>query len=148
MYPRLQTRFILMLSVLVAVTAAGSSRAGYSSFDPQEPASRSAAEDTESRQAPPVIHAHEINGHSIELDGRLDDAVWQAAEPAGGFRCWEPDRGRPASEETVFKVVYDEEAVYLGVACLESDPQNISSTLSRRDSYSNTDLVSVYIDPY
>ncbi|MBD3334654.1 MAG: hypothetical protein GF355_03980 [Candidatus Eisenbacteria bacterium] len=148
MYPRLQTRFILMLSVLVAVTAAGAARAGYSSFDPQEPASRSAAEDKEARQAPPVIHAHEINGHSIELDGRLDDAVWQAAEPAGGFRCWEPDRGRAVSEQTVFKVLYDEEAVYLGVACLESDPGNISSTLSRRDSYSNTDIVSVYIDPY
>lgn len=89
-----------------------------------------------------------VNGDRIELDGRLDEAIWDRAVPASGFSVWDPDRGQPPSEETVFKVAYDEHAVYFGVACHEKDPAKITKTLARRDTSANSDLVSVYIDPY
>jgi hypothetical protein len=61
---------------------------------------------------------------------------------------WDPDRGADPSEETVFKVAYDSDAIYFAVACLEKDPANITSNLARRDRFSDSDLVSIYIDPY
>ncbi len=61
---------------------------------------------------------------------------------------WEPDRGKTPSEETVFKVALDDDAIYFAVACPEKDATKISKKLSRRDKFSNSDLVSVYIDPY
>ncbi len=84
----------------------------------------------------------------VQVDGRLDDEVWSGAPSATGFRVWEPDRGKSPSVQTVFKVAYDQDAVYFAVACLEDDPSKISSRLSRRDRFSDSDLVSVYIDPY
>ncbi len=101
----------------------------------------------EALEAPTVKAAH-LNGHAIELDGRLDDLGWSDARPMGGFKVWDPDRGAQASEETVFKVAYDEGAVYFGVACFEKDASQISSSLSRRDHFNNSDIISIYIDPY
>jgi len=96
----------------------------------------------------PSITACSINGEDFRLDGKLDDPLWQRAQAGAGFRVWDPDRGAPPSEETVFKVAYDSDAIYFAVACLEKDPGNIASNLARRDRFSNSDLVSIYIDPY
>lgn len=96
----------------------------------------------------PYVEAQEITEGSIVLDGKLDEPIWRNAPSAGGFQKWDPDRGGIPSEETVFKVAYDADAVYFAVACLENDPANISSNLARRDRFSNSDLVSIYIDPY
>ncbi len=97
----------------------------------------------------PAVKIHRVNGEGpIVLDGRLDDAAWTNAAPASGFTMWDPNRGEDPSEETVFKVAYDEDAIYFGVACHERDPKNITKTLSRRDSNAGSDIVSIYIDPY
>ncbi len=96
----------------------------------------------------PAIQALRLNGTPIEVDGKLDDAPWNDAEPGFGFRVWDPDRGKTPTEETVFKVAYDEDALYFGVACHERDPANVVKNLSRRDQISDSDLVSIYLDPY
>lgn len=85
---------------------------------------------------------------AIEVDGRLDDAAWRTAEPGANFQMHEPDRGANPTEQTIFKVAYDTDALYFAVACLESDPSKITAHLSRRDRFSDSDLVSIYVDPY
>lgn len=101
------------------------------------------------RAAAPTIRAHRLNGGGeIRVDGKLDDNAWKSIEPGQGFRVWDPDRGAAPTEETVFKVAYDDGAVYFGVACLEHDASKISANLARRDRDSKSDLVSIYIDPY
>ncbi len=101
------------------------------------------------RETPvPSIDALALGDASIRIDGKLDDEGWRDAAPGTGFTMWDPDRGALPSEETVFKVVYDEDAIYFGVACLEKDPSKITAKLSRRDRFSNSDIVSIYVDPY
>ncbi len=101
------------------------------------------------RAAAPTVRAHRLNGGGeIRVDGKLDDNAWKTIEPGQGFRVWDPDRGALPTEETVFKVAYDDGAVYFGVACLEHDASKISANLARRDRDSKSDLVSIYIDPY
>ncbi|HZI89565.1 MAG TPA: carbohydrate binding family 9 domain-containing protein, partial [Candidatus Polarisedimenticolia bacterium] len=97
----------------------------------------------------PSLQAYHLgDDEHIKLDGHLDDGAWDKAEAGSGFKKWEPDRGAMPTEETVFKVAYDESAIYFGVACLEKDPSKVTARLSRRDRFSNSDIVSVYIDPY
>ncbi len=97
----------------------------------------------------PVVQASRVNGdEAVLVDGRLDEDAWLRAEPACGFRVWDPDRGAPPSEETVFKVLYDDEAFYFGVACHVSEASCVSGRLCRRDRISESDVVSIYVDPY
>lgn len=97
--------------------------------------------------AQPRVRAARVENGAVRLDGRLDEAAWDRAPAAYGFRQFDPERGAPALVETVFKVLYDEEAVYFGLACWD-DPDRISSALGRRDDIRNSDIISLYIDPY
>ena len=99
-------------------------------------------------RVPAVAALRLQDGLEIELDGRLDDQAWDFAEVACGFHQYEPDRGDPASEHTVFKVAYDDEALYFGFACFASDEAAIESRLSRRDVFIGSDLFGVFLDPY
>ncbi len=96
----------------------------------------------------PSIRAARVNGSPVRVDGRLDDEVWTRATPGGGFRSWSPDRGKDVQDQTVFKVAYDDEAVYFAVACHEDTPADIASSLSRRDHLRDSDNVGIYLDPY
>lgn len=96
----------------------------------------------------PSLEAFYLDDLEIEMDGVLDDPAWDLAGNGWGFRQMDPERGAPASVPTVFKVVYDDDAIYFAMACYEDDMAKLSSYLSRRDQIEASDLVSIYIDPY
>ncbi|MFT7700111.1 MAG: hypothetical protein ACI8S7_001948 [Candidatus Krumholzibacteriia bacterium] len=98
--------------------------------------------------AVPSLGAFYADQLEIKMDGVLDDEVWQHAQAGWGFRQANPNRGSPASVPTVFKVAYDDDAIYFAAACYEEDLNNISDNLSRRDEIGASDVVSIYIDPY
>ena len=100
------------------------------------------------RNERPHVTAQRVPAGAIAVDGRLDEGVWSEMPTGWGFVEMEPNRGEPASENTVFRVAYDDEAIYFAVACFERDPSSTSSALCRRDNLQNSDLVSVYVDPY
>lgn len=56
----------------------------------------------------------------ITLDGSLDEEAWSRAQPAGDFVQAEPHEGQPATEPTEVRIVYDSEALYVGVICRDS----------------------------
>ena len=69
----------------------------------------------------------------ITVDGRLDEAVWREAVPAGGFVQAEPREGEPASEATDVRVAFDAEAIYLGVYCHDGEPGALIVNDIRKD---------------
>jgi len=100
------------------------------------------------RELLPSVRAARILDEPVQVDGRLDDPAWARAELATGFLQNEPVRGALPTEEATFKVLYDDDAIYFGVACYEKDPSKTQSSLARRDHITDSDLVSIYIDPY
>ena len=70
---------------------------------------------------------------SIDLDGLLDEAVWDRAIPAVGFMQQDPDNGSPATEATEVRVVYGGTSLYLGILCLDSDPAALLGNQMQRD---------------
>ncbi|MEZ4388164.1 MAG: DUF5916 domain-containing protein [Candidatus Krumholzibacteriia bacterium] len=101
------------------------------------------------RQDRPVLAAYHLRpGERIEVDGRLDDAVWGEAAAGYGLVQHEPERRAVASVQTVFKIAYDDENLYLAAACWEHDMADVARRLSRRDDIQNSDFVSLYLDPY
>ncbi|HEX4933286.1 MAG TPA: carbohydrate binding family 9 domain-containing protein, partial [Gemmatimonadaceae bacterium] len=86
---------------------------------------------------------------AIRIDGRLDEAAWAGAPVATGFTQIDPHFGQPATEQTEVRVLYDDEAIYLGARMFDSDPSKIRARLGRRDeSLSNADLIEFYLDSY
>ncbi len=95
----------------------------------------------------PALEAHRLEGE-LKLDGCLDDPAWREADAATGFTQFSPDRKGEPCEDAVVKVLYDEDAVYFGVACYRLKGEPIISCLSRRDRITSSDRIRIYIDPY
>lgn len=98
----------------------------------------------------PELRASRVNSPSPVIDGDLDDSAWNRTEMeyAHHFTQREPDEGEAATESTRVAVVYDDEAVYIGFWCYDSEPDKITRQLVRRDRFSEADYVRVNLDPY
>ena len=75
---------------------------------------------------------------SIDVDGRLDEEAWERAIPITDFTQKEPVEGGTPSERTEIRVVYDEDALYIG-AILYDDPEGIVVFQKRRDGFLSAD---------
>ncbi len=96
---------------------------------------------------PPRIVAVRREG-PIEVDGRMDEEAWRTAPVVSGFIAGEPTEGLPARDETEVRLLFDDEAVYVGVRMHDADPASIGRQLTRRDEESDSyDFVEVAFDP-
>ncbi len=83
------------------------------------------------------------------LDGLVTEPFWLQIEPATGFIQQEPDSGLPATEQTEVRVAFDDDNLYLGIICLDSQPDKIVVTQNRRDaSLTDTDSVVLLFDTF
>ena len=83
----------------------------------------------------------------IRIDGRLDDAAWNAATPATEFIQLDPAEGQPVSERTEVRVLYDDEALYIGARL--HDTGRVMTRLGRRDmTMEASDWLTVILDSY
>ena len=89
-----------------------------------------------------------VQGAPPQIDGILDDPAWGAVAWAGGdFRQLEPDKGKPASVQTKFKILYDAKNIYVVIKALDPEPNKIARRMSRRDSFEG-DMVEINFDSY
>jgi hypothetical protein len=85
---------------------------------------------------------------AIRLDGGFNDAAWNLAPVIDGFVQREPNEGKPPSFKTEARLVYDRSALYISIHAYDADPARIVGILTRRDTDSPSDWVSVVIDSY
>lgn len=96
----------------------------------------------------PVATAVRLEGE-IELDGRLDEAVWREAPAATRFVQRDPEEGAEPSQPTEVRFAYDDETLYVGARMFDdAGPEGITARLVRRDVRPEADLLSIYLDPY
>jgi hypothetical protein len=91
----------------------------------------------------PTLQAVRAAG-PVVIDGDLSDAAWQAAPEFTDFTQHDPTDGAPATLRTSFRVVYDDEAIYFGA--LMEDTARPTVLLARRDTFVDTDFISINID--
>jgi hypothetical protein len=83
----------------------------------------------------------------IRIDGKLDDAAWQGATPVGAFVQAEPVEGAPVNQPTEVRILFDEEALYIGARMSDTSPATIARQLVRRDEAGQYDYFEVSLDP-
>jgi len=105
----------------------------------------------------PVTSAARREG-AIAIDGRLDEGCWGAVTPSSDLRQYQPDEGEPASFPIDVRVLYDDQALYIGASMTQ--PGGVVAPLARRDqlldasgdngSFNSltTDKLIVRLDPY
>ncbi|MGH7481065.1 MAG: sugar-binding protein, partial [Longimicrobiales bacterium] len=97
-------------------------------------------------QDAPVAAAVRIDG-GIRIDGVLDEDVWSRATPITSFTQLDPQEGRPASQQTDVRILYDDQALYIGARL--NDTGVVSGRLGRRDMpLGDSDWLTVILDSH
>lgn len=97
--------------------------------------------------ARPTLQATRTSAE-IRVDGRLNEDAWQQAPVATDFVQSRPNPGKPASERTEARVLYDERAVYVAMRMYDR-PDSIAAQLTRRDGVGGySDWAQVVLDSY
>lgn len=94
------------------------------------------------------MRAVRIENGSIELDGRLDDAVWSQAEFVTDFLQVLPIEYDEPTNATEVAIVYDDDAIYIGARMYVDDPENLRMDLSRRDDRGLGEQIIITLDTY
>src|SRR5437588_7384923 len=96
----------------------------------------------ESRSLTPAKALHEPS-----IDD-FADATWNTAPEIASFKQREPFEGKPATEKTSVRVLYDKHSLYFLITCYDSEPGRIVATELRRDAdLSVDDSFAILISP-
>ncbi len=98
--------------------------------------------------APPKAIAAQRAATAIVIDGNLDDPEWKEAPEATDFRITWPTPGQTPSQPTKVKILYDDDAIYIGAYLFDNHPDSIFHRLTKRDALENSDHFSVRLDTY
>lgn len=94
------------------------------------------------------VHATRVRG-TFTFDGHVNDEVWQRAAVIADFYQNERNEGLPGTERTEVRVAYDDERLYIGWICFDSEPEKVrANAIFRDESGGSDDIVSVMLDAY
>ena len=89
------------------------------------------------------------DGQQPSIDGKLTDQAWSLAPVQGNFVQREPDYGQASSEKTEFRVLYNDQTLFLGVWVWDSDAAGILASEMKRDAGLNKgDQIKITIDTF
>lgn len=91
-----------------------------------------------------MVHAVRTTG-TIALDGILSENAWSTAQPVTNFTQREPIEGAGATERTEVRILYDDDALYVGARLFDSRPDSVRAQVARRDRVANSDRFVIFL---
>ncbi|WP_299243959.1 DUF5916 domain-containing protein [uncultured Aquimarina sp.] len=89
-----------------------------------------------------------LNGSEAPtINGLIEESSWDLVEWSGDFIENQPDENTPPSQQTKFKILYDQKYLYIAYRCYDTEPDKIEKRLSRRDGFAG-DWVEINLDSY
>ena len=83
-----------------------------------------------------------------QIDGRLDDSVWETATHITEFVQIAPVEGAPGSEETEVWMTYDSEHLYVAFYAHYADPAIMRVNRAEREDIRGDDRMAVLFEPF
>jgi len=115
----------------------------------------SAQTTTRSQNDPRPVAQAALRQGEVTIDGRINEAAWAAATPITELVQSTPDEGKPPSQRTEVRILYDASAIYIGARMYDSlGARGIRSALARRDQVMNgdnnltSDRIAFVFDPF
>jgi hypothetical protein len=82
----------------------------------------------------------------ISIDGQLEEAAWKQALPAKDFIQQRPRNGEQAVEQTEVRLLYDDDNIYVGAICHDSELGRAVQELREDFQFGQSDLLSIHFD--
>jgi hypothetical protein len=81
------------------------------------------------------------------INGVLDEQAWQEGEWIDDFTQFEPYNGSAPSQRTEFKILFDEDNLYVAIKAYDTSPDSIVNRLTRRDQ-ADGDITAIVVDSF
>lgn len=82
-----------------------------------------------------------------QIDGQLNEVCWQGDGWTGDFVQQQPNEGEPGRQKTEFKILFDDQNLYVGFKAFDNLPDQMDIRMSRRDDFTG-DCVGICVDSY
>jgi len=82
------------------------------------------------------------------IDGFGNDDAWKNAAAQSDFIQRDPIEGVPESERTEFKILFDDNNIYIYAMMYDAHPDSIVTRLARRDDLAESDHLGIGFDSY
>ena len=94
------------------------------------------------------LHAHFVP-QAIQLDGKLLEPQWEAADKTTPFWMTFPQDSIQAQSHTEVKILHDEYFLYIGATCTDQAPGDfVVQSLKRDFDFSVNDAFAIYLDAF
>jgi hypothetical protein len=97
---------------------------------------------------PRAVYAVQATADDIEVDGRLDEAVWQLPRTFELAYETRPAENQPAAVRTEVWITFDEHSFYAAFRAHDPEPATIRARLSDRDAAFQDDFVGLVLDTF
>ncbi|MEN8123853.1 MAG: DUF5916 domain-containing protein [Bacteroidota bacterium] len=81
------------------------------------------------------------------INGFIEEDIWDIVDWQGDFIEYKPDENTQPSQQTKFKILYDDKNLYIAFKVLDDEPDKIVKRLSRRDGFEG-DYMEIHFDSY
>jgi hypothetical protein len=99
-------------------------------------------------ETPPRLEMRRT-GQPPRIDGKLTDPVWSDAPGFRGMVTTEPLENGTPTEETVIRLLYDSDFLYVGVRCFDREPDKIKAGSQTPDDFMlQDDVIGFFIDSF
>lgn len=78
------------------------------------------------------------------INGDLDDNAWSEGEWGGDFMQFEPYEGAAPKQKTEFKILYDDNYIYVALKMWDTAPDSIVARMTRRDDIDGDQVVAAF----
>lgn len=82
-----------------------------------------------------VYNTVKLSGDAPVIDGHINDDAWNNVEWTSEFTQQEPYENAAPSQETAFKVIYDDNNLYVAIFAYDTEIDKIEKRLGRRDNF-------------
>ena len=105
------------------------------------------SQETTTTEVPKRIYNTKKITEAPTIDGMITESIWDSVEWKGDFVVWMPNEGEKPTQQTKFKIVYDDKNLYVAIRALDTEPDKIVKRMVRRDIFEG-DIVEINIDSY
>ncbi len=101
----------------------------------------------DSKNIKKIYTTKHVNPHAPVIDAKPGDPAWETIPWETNFIQREPYEGTSPTQQTAFKILYDDKNLYVFIRAFDTEPKNIVRRMSRRDGLEG-DWVTIQLDSY